>query len=495
MDGKDSTVNTAHIFTAVKKASAEALFVLDTSGRILDANGAAAASLNAGSAQALAGSDIFTLCPDFERSRGEYLRTAMQKNKAVQFEDELFGRKYINHGVPFSHGDGSVAGIVLSSQDVTSLRRADEKYRRERQRYYYVLESLPGFAFLLNRDYSIRYANRQYRSLFGSHRGKCCYEVIFDKSGPCADCPVELGMQATRIAGKEWLNPHSGREYLVYTHPMSDEDGALLFLVMGLDVTEQNRAQRELRKAKEQAEAANEAKTEFLANISHEIRTPLNGVLGMLQLLRETPLDQEQEDCVGAALQSGRGLLAILNDLLSLCHMETGDVTIQREVLSLRTIVDSIVSALRPQASLKGIELAGEVGEDVPAILLGDEGRIRQVLFNVVGNAVKFTHKGGVRIHVNTLPVRPSPERIPILITVTDTGEGFPDSESARLFEPFTQADGSSTRMHGGIGLGLGIVKRLVSLMHGNISVDSQAGRGTTFYFSVHLEESGSEPV
>ncbi|MBU4190972.1 MAG: response regulator [Proteobacteria bacterium] len=240
--------------------------------------------------------------------------------------------------------------------------------------------------------------------------------------------------------------------------------------------------ERDLLKAKELAEAASRSKSEFLANMSHEIRTPLNGVLGMLQLAQTTRLDAEQRDFVDTALASGRSLLAIINDILDFSKIEAGKLEVITEPFSLTPFLDDVLTTFRGEARDKGLTLAVDIWPGTPEHLTGGKSRVRQILFNLVGNAIKFTDQGSVTISVCPLGPDPRDGRTRLLFSVSDTGIGIPDAMVDLIFEPFTQVDGSYMRRHQGAGLGLGIVKRLIGLLGGSMCIDSKTGRGTTLH-------------
>jgi signal transduction histidine kinase/FixJ family two-component response regulator len=280
------------------------------------------------------------------------------------------------------------------------------------------------------------------------------------------------------------LRPTDGAILDIHSKATFDADTRKIFGTIQ-DITAQKKIEADLVESREKAEAANRAKSAFLANMSHEIRTPLNGVLGMLQALEDTDLSAGQRQSLTAAVSAAKGLTQLLKDILDLSRVESGTLELAVCAFTPESLAASIEGLFLPTARDKGLTLSCRIAPGTPAHLEGDEARIRQILFNLLGNALKFTDAGGVVVSME--PLRREGRTVQLLFTVADTGIGIPDAVMDVLCEPFTQAQDAGKQRPHGVGLGLSIVKKLVRLLDGEMAIESEEGRGTTVYLSLPL--------
>ncbi|GAB5468962.1 MAG: hypothetical protein Kilf2KO_19920 [Rhodospirillales bacterium] len=379
------------------------------------------------------------------------------------------------------------------------LAEAEAEAQEARGQLTDAIESISeGFA-LFDKEDRLVVANRRYREImFGDRESALETGVTFTQIAEraarsqrfprSADKPeewIERQILRHHRAAEPFIQEIAGNHWQQISNRRTDQGGTV---AVHSDITEIKRISDELQRAKDAAEAANEAKSAFLATMSHEIRTPLNGIIGMSMLLNGTSLDAEQREFSATITTAADTLLAIINDILDFSKVEAGALELERTPLELAEIVEASVELVASKATEKGIELACRLDPDVPAGILGDPVRIKQILLNLLNNAVKFTDVGEVVLTVSSMiagaSLKPG-ETTLLTFSVRDSGIGIPADRMDRLFKSFSQVDASTTRRYGGTGLGLVITKRLVELMGGEIKVESEVGRGTTFTFTL----------
>jgi PAS domain S-box-containing protein len=355
-----------------------------------------------------------------------------------------------------------------------ALHRSQESQRRARV----LADTLPLLIAYLDRDLRYRFANAHYRTQWGIDPKDMLGKTVSEVFGPAAAPWLEDLNDA--LAGRrlhyerDFHGPDGVDHFLVDLVPDMAPGGQ----VSGFYLTAMNITDR--KNSEQRAEAASRAKSEFVANMSHEIRTPMNAVLGVAYLLENTPLSREQKEYVHMIRSSGQVLLGILNDVLDFSKIEAGRMELAPQPFLLREVLDSLSNVMTLPATARGISLAIAAEDNVPAVLVGDAMRLQQILLNLVGNAVKFTERGGVSVRV-ALDEEEAGDGLRLRFAVRDTGIGMDPEQQSRLFSAFNQADASTTRRFGGTGLGLAICRRLAELMGGDISVRSTPGAGSEF--------------
>ncbi|QHI68151.1 PAS domain S-box protein [Tichowtungia aerotolerans] len=395
---------------------------------------------------------------------------------------------------------GRVVEVQAVGRDVTERRRIHDALQESEKRLRFLFEEIPHIAVQgYNSNHEVIFWNRASEHLYNYSRSEALGKKIEDLLAPddqreefveSIDQWVTVGQ--SKGTGEMIKKRADGEPVAVYSTRLAtwNKSGEREMYVVDIDLSELKRANSELVKAKQFAERANRAKSEFLANMSHEIRTPMNGVMGMTSLLLDSGLDDEQKDLAQTVLDSTKELLTIIDELLDISRIEAGEVRLQMEPFCPRETVEKVVALFADRAAGKNVDLSVAIHPDVPAKMMGDAGRIRQVLINLVGNALKFTDDGHIQIRMQV----ERPEKgWNLLVDVKDTGIGMGPNLQKRVFDKFTQGDSSSTRLHGGAGLGLAITKQLVELMGGRISVSSAIGQGTTFAFNILLSDLAEE--
>jgi len=491
----------------VASRTEQMVLILDPLGRIDWANDAAV-RFSGYSVQEMRGKLAHTLLngPDTDTDATRRLGEAIVQGEPCKFEFVAYTRSGDQRvleveGQPLRDDQGRYFQYAVISPDITERKHTEAALRESAEYFRALFDESPVPASIQAPDYTIVRANAAHTRMLGytidQVIGKdpiafvhpdevdAAYALRTEMRGTNERGQVTFERRMLRGDGRiVWVRGHTVR--------FSDASGERYLLTMLENITEAKESERVLRDAKEIAESASRAKSQFLANMSHEIRTPMNGVLGMTELLLGTTLNDKQRRFAEAVYRSGETLLEIINDILDFSKIEAGKLELESVDFNLRTVVEDVFEMLAPRAHQKRIELASHIGPEVPAVAKGDPTRLRQVLTNLVGNAIKFTESGEV---VVTVAAAAEAQGHRVRFEVRDTGIGMRQEALAKLFSVFMQADQSMSRRYGGTGLGLAISKQLVELMGGSISADSQFGEGSTFRFDVPLATGDSEAV
>ncbi|WP_320172812.1 PAS domain S-box protein [Maridesulfovibrio sp.] len=371
-------------------------------------------------------------------------------------------------------------------------KRYDSAIRESEEQYRALFENNHSVMLIINpQTGKILDANKAATDFYGySHKelqGKNIFNInVLSRAEVISNMAKAHEADRTNFIFQHRCKNGEIKDVEVFSGPFNHNGKTLLISIIH-DITKRLKNEKELSAAKESAIQANRTKDEFLANISHEIRTPLNGVMGMLQVMNSTKLNQEHRNCISVALQSSRNLLRVLDDILDLSKVEMGTLDLFEDKFSLNKLLEESINLFKPQAEGKGVGLSYSIYPEAESYYFGDEGRIRQILFNLIGNSIKFTDHGAIRVDTRTGPGT-CQEKNSLYFTVSDTGIGIPEDYQERIFDSFTQVDGSLSRRYKGAGLGLAIVKRLIELMDGTIEIESSPHRGTSISFTISLK-------
>jgi PAS domain S-box-containing protein len=406
------------------------------------------------------------------------------------------------NAVTIRDADGTASGYFGTVIDITERRSAEAALSRERDLLQALMDHMPDTIYFKDTDSRFIRISRTQAQLLGLRDpAEAIGKTDFDFQGELAH-EFYLEEQDMLRTGKPVIdriefNPTPDgqpRWFSATKVPILDAQGRAIGMVgISHDMTESKRSEAELAQARDQALEASRLKSEFLATMSHEIRTPMNGIIGMTELLLDTSLTADQREFAGVVNDSAQALLTIINDILDFSKIEAGKLVLDSEDFDLPAAVESTADLLAQRVRAKGLSLMTFVSPAIPARLRGDVGRLRQMLLNLVGNSVKFTERGEVVVRADLDQLADS--AVVIRFSVRDTGIGFSPATRQRLFEPFSQADGSVTRKYGGTGLGLAISRRLAELMGGAISAESVEGQGSTFTFTARFERASQVPV
>ena len=412
------------------------------------------------------------------------------------------GGSYIwGKAAPLYNSSGNVVGVIESIRDITMRKLAEEELRKSREKYQNIFEnsilglyqSIPEGKYLS--------VNPAFARLFGYSCPEEMISCVADIGQQLYSNPKDRKRAIKQLIEQGFLEGfelevqrRDGTKFWVSmnTRIVQDENG-LHYDGTVEDITKRKRAEDVLRASKEVAEATTKSKSDFLANMSHEIRTPMNAVIGMTGLLMDEELTIEQKEYVETIRSSGEALLDIINDILDISKIEAGMMDLEHQPFSLQRCIEESIDLGAENATKKGLEMEYRIEPHIPAVVLGDYARLRQILVNLIGNAVKFTEKGCISIVVSGKKI--DGESYEIHFAVKDTGIGIPEDKADRLFQLFSQVDASTARRYGGTGLGLAISKKLVEMMNGKIWVESQTGIGSTFHFTIEVQPTLSAPI
>ena len=482
-----------------KRHSAVMLLIEPESGVIVNANRAAENFYGYSRDELLTMNicDINSLSP--ERIALERLEAQQNERDYFIFPHRIYSgeiRTVEVHSTPINFFDKTLLFSII--HDITDRIAAEKKIIQSSNEWRYTFDTVPDLIAILDTNHRITRVNLAMATALKVDEndaiGLTCYHHVHGTDNPPATCPHSLLLADGREHRAEIYEERLGGWVQVTATPRHDDEGRLIGSVHVVhDISAHKRYEQELQIAKEAADGANRTKSAFLANMSHEIRTPMNAIVGLGRLALLTDLTEKQRDYLEKIDSSSGALLHLIDDLLDLSKVEAGKLTLETIPFSLATCLTTVQSIIQVKAVERGLGFCISVAPEVPTQLIGDPFRLEQILINLLGNAVKFTDHGEVSLEVTTAPAG-SDDPAPVTCAVRDTGIGMTAAQMMNLYQPFTQADYSTTRRYGGTGLGLSISRRLVELMGGEIRVESELGSGSVFTFTVPLAR-GNQPA
>ena len=385
-------------------------------------------------------------------------------------------------------GTNEIKEIICISRDITDRKKTEELLAKSEERFRDVSEAAGEYVWEVDKEGKYTFITNRFNEILGYEAEEILGHTPFEFMPPEEADRVEaffrdIVEKGTSFTHLEHRSICKGKEIIwqqVTGIPIRDKDGTMLgYRGTGLDITQRKKAEADLKRERERAEQANEAKSTFLANMSHEIRTPMNAILGFSDLLLKTSLDSKQSHYLSALKSSGKSLLTLINDILDLSKIEAGKMSIQYRPTRIRDLFEEVADVFSIRVSEKKLTFTLAVDDEVPQVLKVDEVRVRQILFNLIGNAIKFTDEGGIEVSLSSK--NKGPKTIDLVITVRDTGIGIAREALKLIFDSFSQQEDQDTRKYGGTGLGLAITKRLTEMMNGEVTVESQIGVGSAF--------------
>jgi PAS domain S-box-containing protein len=464
-------------------------------GKVLMANPAMAKILEYNSVEELLNMDLADPGFDLLYNKEDFQNQIKEKDEIIGREDVIRtwngNIKYIRENARAIRNDsGDIIYYEGTIEDITSQKLAQEDLRKTEREKIAILNSMSELFVYYDTGLKILWASKAAAELMGLRNeelvGKNCYEVWHKRDEPCIDCPVLKAKETGKTHFSEIKTP-DGLILHITGYPVLNEEGEIIGMTeLGQDITMQKKIEEELKKSKENAEKANRFKSKFLSNLSHEVRTPLNVIIGFANLLDNNVNDKKLKEYISSIKSSGNSILELIDDILDISRIETGNLDLQFKSVNLFKIIKEIKQMFVMKSSQKQLDFFVEIDENIPKYLILDGVRIKQILTNLVSNAIKYTDRGYVKITVRQTEERSilGSEEVDLRFIVEDTGVGIPESEWDHLFEPFTQVK-SRDDNNRGYGLGLAITKSLVEMMDATISIKSEIDKGTSFFIDI----------